>query len=133
MSRVVHFEIQAQDMDAMEHFYSELFGWKFQKMGEELGGYRVIMTGDDPIGINGGMMQRNSPMPKQGEGVNAFTCIVGVEDVDAKHAKAIELGGIDAMAPMDVPTVGRIAYCKDPDGNIFGMITPDPASMPNNA
>ena len=29
-----------------------------------------------------------------------------------------------ALDKMDVPGVGWLAYCKDPEGNIFGMLQP---------
>ncbi len=48
MNRVVHFEIMADDPDRAQKFYEACFGWTFQKMGEEFGGYRVIMTGPGP-------------------------------------------------------------------------------------
>ena len=33
-------------------------------------------------------------------------------------------GGTVALDKMDVPHVGTVAYFKDPDGNLFGMIQP---------
>ncbi|MFA6585408.1 MAG: hypothetical protein WCS97_03120 [Candidatus Paceibacterota bacterium] len=37
------------------------------------------------------------------------------------HAKERE-----AMEKMDVLTVGLLAYAKDPEGNLFGILQPDP-------
>jgi len=130
MSRVVHFEIHAKDMDKMQQFYGDVFGWTMNKMGPELGGYRVIMTGNEPIGINGGMTQRSGPLPAEGQGVNAFVCIIGVDNIDTYIEKVKKAGGTVAMEKMDVPTVGLLAYFKDPEGNLFGIIQPDPAMMP---
>ena len=31
---------------------------------------------------------------------------------------------LEALAPDDMPGVGRLAYRIDPDGNIFGFISP---------
>ena len=56
-NRVVHFEIEAEDKDRAKKFYEEAFGWNMQTMGEDLGNYVVITTGDEPIGINGGLYQ----------------------------------------------------------------------------
>ena len=36
----------------------------------------------------------------------------------------MELGAVEALAPDDMPGVGRIAYLIDPDGIIFGFISP---------
>ncbi len=59
-------------------------------------------------------------------GPNAFVCIVGVDNIDTYIEKAKNAGGIVAMEKMQVPKVGWLAYFKDPDGNLFGMIQPVP-------
>ena len=134
MNRVVHFEIHAKDMDKIQKFYQELFGWDIQGTGPEFGGYRMIITGPgmdkldelpkDP-GINGGMTPRPGDLPTATQtSVNAFVCIVGVADCDATFKKGLALGGSVAAAPMDVPNVGRLAYLKDPENNVFGFLTP---------
>jgi hypothetical protein len=134
MNRVVHFEIHAKDMDKLQKFYQGLFGWEFQAMGEKFGGYRVITTGPgmdklqdlpkDP-GINGGMTPRPGDMPTAAQtAVNAFVNVIGVQDTDATFKKALELGGSVAAPPMDVPNVGRLAYIKDPEYNVFGILQP---------
>ena len=138
MNRVVHFEIMAEDPDRAQKFYEACFGWTFQIMGgEEYGGYRVIMTGPGPdemakgvkmedIGINGGLMKRNAPLPADGHSPNAFTCIIGVPDIDAAMAKIDAAGGKPQTDKMDVPGVGKLRYYKDTEGNIFGVIQPVP-------
>ncbi len=134
MNRVVHFEIHATDVAAMKKFYSEVFGWEMQQMGSEFGNYVVISTGPgmdklDELpknpGINGGMMMRNAPKAPEGVGPNAFVCIVGVDNIDTYIGKAKKAGGAVAMDKMQVPHVGWVAYFKDPDGNLFGMIQPE--------
>ena len=94
MNRVVHFEIMADDLDRAQKFYESAFGWTFQAMGEAYGGYRVIVTGPGPddmakgvrmedVGINGGLMKRNAPLPADGQSPNAFTAIIGVGHAEA--------------------------------------------------
>ena len=133
MNRVVHFEIHATDVGAIKKFYSDVFGWEMQQMGSDFGNYVIVMTGPgmdklDELpknpGINGGMMLRNAPKAPEGVGPNSFVCIVGVDNLDTYYDKAKKAGGIVAMEKMDVPKVGKIAYFKDPDGNLFGMIQP---------
>ena len=58
------------------------------------------------------------------DGVAGANLVVGVQDVDATFARGLELGGTEALAPDDMPGVGRLAYLIDPDGNIFGFISP---------
>ena len=135
MNRVVHFEIQADDLDRAQKFYESAFGWKFQAMGPEVGNYRVILTGPGPeavgqpltrenVGINGGMMKRNAPLPADGHSPNAFTCIIGVKDIDESMAKIDAAGGVPQTDKMEVPGVGKIRYYKDTEGNLFGIIEP---------
>ncbi len=60
-NRVIHFEVQADDIDRAKKFYEKAFGWKIsQMMKKEDGGmdYWGIDTGTGP-GINGGMYKRS--------------------------------------------------------------------------
>lgn len=135
MNRIVHFEIHAKDMDRMQQFYQDVFGWEFQNMGAAMGNYRVIMTGPSSFdnnapGINGGMTLRKGDLPKPGDAVNAYVCIVGVDNIDTYIDKAEKAGAQVALAKMDVPHVGKLAYYRDPEENIFGIIEPYPESNP---
>jgi predicted enzyme related to lactoylglutathione lyase len=58
--------------------------------------------------------------------VNAFVCTVDVADLDAMVARLVEAGGTVALPKMPIPTVGWLAYGKDTEGNIFGMMQMDP-------
>lgn len=75
-------------------------------------------------GINGGLTKRRGPSPQPGAPVAGANLVVGVQDVDATFDRGLELGGTEALAPDDMPGVGRLAYRIDPDGNIFGFISP---------
>ena len=126
---VVHFEIHASDPDRLIAFYSQLLDWSFQRFGEM--DYWSIDTGEGAItpsgggnGINGGLTRRQGPAPEVGGAVNGANIVIGVEDVDGLFAKGLELVGTEALAPSDMPGVGRLAYLQDPDHNIFGMISP---------
>lgn len=128
---VVHFEIHGSEPQQLIDFYSGLLGWSFQSFGDGEIPYWVIDTGEGAIsqtapgqGINGGLTQRVGPRPETGAPVNGCNIVVGVEDVDGLHARGIELGGTEAMAPEDLPGVGRFSYLLDPDGNVFGLISP---------
>jgi predicted enzyme related to lactoylglutathione lyase len=129
MARPMHFEIQASDPAALMDFYSKLFGWSFNKW--EAGEYWMIHTGpDDQPGINGGLMPRRGPKPVDMAAVNAFVVTVIVDDLDATMAKMDSIGGGSSVAvpKMAVPSIGWLAYIKDPDGNILGMMQPDGAA-----
>lgn len=46
------------------------------------------------------------------------------DDVDGLMRRAVELGGTEALPATDWPGIGRGGYLLDPDGNIFGLISP---------
>lgn len=126
MTRAVHFEIQASNPQALIDFYGGLFGWSFNKW--EGGDYWMIHTGpDDKPGINGGLLPRRGPVPENMAAVNAFVITVDVEDIDTAISKAqsSSAGGEVVVPKMAVPGIGWLAYVKDPDGNIFGMMQAD--------
>jgi predicted enzyme related to lactoylglutathione lyase len=125
MPRPVHFEIHAADMDRAQAFYEAMFGWSFQSWGED---YRVITTGTEGPGINGGMVRRRGDPPQGGEPVNAFMCTIDVADVDASVARVQAEGGSIALPKMAIPGVGWLAYVKDVEGNLLGLMQSDSAA-----
>lgn len=126
---VVHFELHATEPEELIAFYSNLFGWTFSRFGEM--DYWAIGTGDGSAapdspghGINGGLTRRRGPRPEVGAPVSGANLVIAVDDVDGTHARGLELGADSALAPDDLPGVGRLAYLVDPDGNIFGFLSP---------
>ena len=127
MGRVIHFEIHATQPKALIDFYSELFGWSFTKW--EHADYWLIGTGADGTpGINGGLVPRRGPASADGQPVNSYVCTADVESVDASVGRATALGGTVAVPKMPIPGVGWLAYVKDPDGNLLGMMQTDPSA-----
>jgi predicted enzyme related to lactoylglutathione lyase len=127
-NRPVHFEIHASNPDKSIAFYQALFGWTFERYPVP-GVYYGVITGDETSrGINGGLIQRMGPPPADGAAVNSWTVTVDVESVDATLAKALELGGTQALPKMTIPHVGYVAYIKDVDGNIVGLHQNDPGA-----
>jgi predicted enzyme related to lactoylglutathione lyase len=114
MSRVVHFEISSGDPAKAVNFYSEIFGWKFQKWDGPQD-YWLVTTGPkEHAGINGGLL------PGPVRTVNT----IDVTDLDATVNKITSRGGKVAMPKFEIPGVGHVAYCEDPEGNVFGLLQP---------
>ena len=121
MPRPTHFEIPAENPERAIAFYKDVFGWTFQKWDGPMP-YWLITTGPDTEpGINGGLLPRHSP------GQPCVNTIM-VPDLDASLASVTAHGGKTAMPKMAVPGVGWLAYCSDPDGNMFGMMQADTAA-----
>lgn len=128
MPRVVHFEVHASDPERAVSFYREMFGWSFEPWGPP-GTYWLIRTGgSEAAGIDGGLVPRRGPPPTDGQPVTGFVNTIDVPDVDDAVQRASSLGGTIALPKMAIPTVGWLAYLKDPDGNIFGVMQEDPSA-----
>jgi hypothetical protein len=85
--------------------------------------YWVVQTGEGP-GIDGGILRRQGDAPATGAAVNAYVCTIGVEALDETLTSIIVNGGVVVVAKHEIPHIGLLAYVKDLDGNIFGVLQP---------
>jgi predicted enzyme related to lactoylglutathione lyase len=120
----VHFEIHAGDPERAVNFYKTLFGWQFQKWEGPMEYWMVITGPDGQPGINGGLMRRQGEI--DGQAVIAYVCTVDVANVDDSTNTATSNGAQVVVPKMAIPGVGWLVYCKDTEGNIFGMMQGDP-------
>ncbi|MBK5482595.1 VOC family protein [Peribacillus sp. TH16] len=95
MGRLVHFEIHVDDMERAKKFYGEVFGWSFQDWSDFAGmPYLGAGTGDEnEPGINGALMQRQSPLPEAGQALNGYACTMGVDNYYEAEATFVVDGG----------------------------------------
>jgi len=57
--------------------------------------------------------------------VIGYVCTVDVPDVDQFTSKAAAAGAQVVVPKMPIPGVGWLVYCRDTEGNIFGMMQAD--------
>ena len=128
MGRLVHFEIQADDVERAKAFYGDVFGWAFQDFSGVTGSpYWGIVTGpDEEPGINGGLLERPVPTPGPEQGTNAFVCTMQVDDYDAAERKIVAAGGRVALPKLALVGMAWQGYYLDTEGNTFGIHQPDP-------
>ncbi len=122
MNRVLHFEIQVENIERAITFYTEVFGWKFEQWPEH--NYYMIMTASkDSIepGINGGLLLRPKATPPQECGTNAFVCTVQVDDFDSISEKILKCGGKIAMPKFALVGMAWQGYFLDTEMNTFGV------------
>jgi predicted enzyme related to lactoylglutathione lyase len=125
MSRIIHFEIHADNPERAVAFYQTVFGWQFKKWAGPME-YWLIVTGPEGVpGINGGLLRRHGPAPTEGLPVIGYVCTIQVTNVDQSTAAVTAAGGSIALPKMTIPGVGWLVYCKDTEGNIFGMMQSD--------
>ncbi len=118
MPKVIHFEIPAIDPKRAVAFYKEVFGWKF----DEYGGmnYYLASTGEKgEEGIDGAIAEKDTFHP-------ATINTIRVPSFEEAVKKINAAGGATLGPKMAVPNVGYMAYCKDTEGNIFGIMEMDP-------
>jgi predicted enzyme related to lactoylglutathione lyase len=120
MPRVVHFEIPADRPERAVKFYKKVFGWKIDKWGPV--DYWLVTTGEDKEpGINGAITSKS-------DFVAVTTNTVGVASYDDAVKKIVEAGGKVLMPKTAVPGIGYMTYCKDTEGNVFGIMQNDPSA-----
>ena len=127
MNRVMHFEIQADDLARAIEFYTKVFDWNFQKWEGALD-YWFIMTApreSKELGINGGLQKRPAKTPSPEQGTNAFVCTVDVADFDATAAQIMAAGGTVALPKFAIVGMAWQGYFLDTEGNTFGVHQPD--------
>lgn len=120
MGRVVHFEITADDPRRAAGFYQKVFGWQFSDYGGPFT-YLLATTGEkDKPGIDGAIMDRSKDYPQ------AVINTIGVDDLDAAATAVNAAGGKVLQDKQAIPGVGWFSYCKDTEGNFFGIFKDDP-------
>lgn len=113
MSKVIHFEIPADDVERAIKFYKDVFGWEIEKW--EQGDYWLVTTGpEDEPGVNGAIMPK-----KVGDMVRDTINVFSYEE----FAKKIESqGGKMLTEKMTIPGMGFNGLFQDTEGNVFGII-----------
>lgn len=127
MNPVIHFEMPAEDRKRMAGFYTKVFGWKTQLLGEEMGNYVLATTTESdangrptkPGTINGGFFQKTDDKPSQYPSV-----VIYVEDIKEHMKKVEKAGGKVLGEPWDIPGVGLYVSFIDTEGNRVSMLQP---------
>lgn len=136
MNPVIHFEMPADDRKRMTDFYTNVFGWKTQQLGPEMGNYIVVSTSEtdektmrpkEPGMINGGFYQKNEDSVS-----NHPSVVIGVDNIRESMKKVAEAGGKilggdpnKPGEPGDIPGVGLYCSFIDTEGNRVGMLQPE--------
>jgi hypothetical protein len=127
MNPVVHFELPATDRARMANFYTKVFGWKAEMLGEDMGNYVTVETtpaGKDgrpemPGAINGGLY----PVPA-GEPAQYPSVVIAVDDIKESAANVAKSGGKVLGEPMMIPGVGMYVSFIDTEGNRLSILQP---------
>ena len=119
MPRVVHFEIAADNTERAAKFYADVFGWNINKWDGPQEYWLVSTGAREALGIDGGIMKKMDNLP-------GVINTVDVDSVDEYVEKITAAGGGVVVPKMAIPTIGYFAYCRDTEGNVFGIMEGDP-------
>ena len=130
MNPVVHFEMPAEDRKRMSDFYTNVFGWQTQAMGEDMGNYVVVTTSEtdktgrpkSPGTINGGFYLRRKDMPDDHPSV-----VIAVDDINESISRIKQAGGKILGEPVDIPNVGLWVSFIDTENNRVSILQPSTA------
>ncbi|MBI3342480.1 VOC family protein, partial [Candidatus Curtissbacteria bacterium] len=95
MNPVVHFEMPAEDRERMAKFYTDVFGWQTQLMGEEMANYVLAATTESdekgqsktPGAINGGFFEKKGDQKD-----SVISVVIQVDDI-REHIEKVKAGG----------------------------------------
>jgi predicted enzyme related to lactoylglutathione lyase len=128
MNPVIHFEIPAGDLERVQKFYTNVFGWRTQALGPEMGGFVLAFTTETDenripkkVGIvNGGFYARRGADEH-------IKLTVLVPDIRAAMQAVERAGGRvvggtqNPPEPDEMPGIGLFVNIVDPEGNCITL------------
>jgi predicted enzyme related to lactoylglutathione lyase len=126
MPTIVHFEIPSDNLERTKKFYTDLFGWKIEKMpGTDQREYWTFATttndkgggnngGGEQRTVSGGMLERQMPQ-------EPIMIYIGIDSVTEYSNKVERLGGKVIKQKTEVPGYGWFAICTDTENNGFAL------------
>jgi len=123
---VVHFEMPAEDRIRMANFYTEVFGWQAQLLGEDMGNYVTVATSEtdekgrpkNPGAINGGFY------PKVANSPAYPSIVIAVENIHEAMKNISNAGGKILGEPVEIPGVGSFISFIDTESNRVSILQP---------
>ena len=110
VNAVVHWEIQSQQAETLQRFYSEVFGWKINADNPMKYG---MVASKGATGIDGGIGVSEHP--------SRVVVYVSVKDIPATLESIEARGGRTIMPRTDLGMVIMALYL-DPEGNTMGLV-----------
>jgi lactoylglutathione lyase len=91
--------------------FHEFYGKVMQLQPAAKNTYRI----GDSLVMFEGQVRVAPDNPIRAKGFRYFT--IQVVDIDREHAKLVERGAVEGMAPVTLGETARISFIRDPDGN----------------
>ena len=107
--KFVWHDLMTADRQASLEFYTRLFGWTTTEWDMGATKYTMLRSGSRDIG-GVVQVQFDHPVPSH------WLAYVSVDHVDRAVERAEAAGGSISSAPTDIPSIGRFAVLRDPQG-----------------
>ena len=101
-------DLGTKDVGAAARFYSELFGWEAEDLGEEAGHYTMMRLRGKNVAAVSPLMNEMQPV--------AWSTYLATANADETAKKVKDAGGMVVSEPFDVFDSGRMAVFIDPTG-----------------
>jgi predicted enzyme related to lactoylglutathione lyase len=126
MDPVVHFEMPYENSERLVKFYTQAFGWRMQKFGEEMGNYITAATTETdennmikrPGAINGGFFSKNP------ESAQYPSVVISVDNIKEAIKRVADAGGKVLGEPVEIPGIGQYVSFDDTEGNRLSLLQP---------
>ena len=115
-----HFAINADDIDRAKRFYEQALGFALTPWGPPEY-YQIKNAG---TAVLGALQRRRELLP--GSRTVAFETTFGVDDLKATLAAIEAHGGQVLGNPHRIEGVGELAYFRDTEGNVCGVMQYEP-------
>lgn len=120
--RFVWHELMAAEPLTAARFYANVVGWRTEAWSQDPS-YMFFTLDEVP---KAGLFLQ--PHEERQAGIPPYwLTYIGIADVDETLRTAIGLGATNLHGPEDIPTIGRFAVLRDPQGATFAIFTPSNA------
>jgi predicted enzyme related to lactoylglutathione lyase len=108
-----------KDVSGSTRFYSQLFGWQAEDMGEQFGHYTIFRSNGKTVGATTPPMDPSQSMP------SVWSTYIATSNAEETAKKVTEAGGTVMLPPLQVSDQGTMAVFADPTGAVFCVWQPD--------
>jgi predicted enzyme related to lactoylglutathione lyase len=109
-------DLGSPDLEASTRFYTQLFGWQAEDMGEQMGHYTMFRQDGKTVAAATPLMSPDQP--------TAWTTYISTTNAEETARKVTEAGGKVLSPPMQVMEEGTFAVFADPGGAVFAVWQP---------
>lgn len=114
MARIIHFELPAKNPEMLINFYKKVFGWELKQIHEDRNHFSVNTDQE----IN----KIDIKQIPQSEKIKSIVNLISVHSLSNTLALVTESGGELIIEKVNIPNVGNVAYIKDTEGTIIGLV-----------